>query len=150
MGKGSRQRLAILPDQRSQKALRLYLRNRNALNLGHDALLVNAAGRKISTQGIAKVITTVAKESEIRVRVTPHMIRHTVGTLLLRCGADLRVVQEVLGHASIATTQRYTHISKEHLLSTLRTSHPNYHLKITLPPKFETDQLSLPLVAKIE
>jgi site-specific recombinase XerD len=150
MGKGSRQRLAILPDERSQKALSMYLRNRKALNLGHDALLVNASGRRISTQGIAKVIATAAKESEIKNRVTPHMIRHTLGTLLLRCGADLRVVQEVLGHASIATTQRYTHISKEHLLSTLRTRHPNYHLRITIPPKFEGDQLSLPLFAKDE
>jgi site-specific recombinase XerD len=50
--------------------------------------------------------------------LTPHMIRHTVATLLLRFGADIRVLQEVLGHASIATTHRYTHISKDHLLST--------------------------------
>jgi integrase/recombinase XerC len=53
------------------------------------------------------------------------MIRHTVATLLLRNGADIRVVQEFLGHASIATTQRYTHITKQHLLAALQANHPS-------------------------
>jgi len=112
------------------KALRTYLLHRQALQLDHDALLVNAAGKRISTQGIARIIAAAAKGAGIPTRVTPHMIRHTVATLLLRCGADIRVVQEVLGHASIATTQRYTHVSKEQLLATLRARHPSYHLNI--------------------
>jgi len=66
-------------------------------------------------------------------KVTPHMIRHTVATLLLRYGADIRIVQEVLGHASIATTQRYTHVSKEHLVSALKLRHPSQHLNILVP-----------------
>lgn len=60
------------------------------------------------------------------------MLRHTVATLLLRFGTDIRVVQEVLGHASIATTQRYTHVSKEHMLATLRALHPSHHLNINV------------------
>jgi len=144
MGKGLRQRLALLPDERSQRAMRIYLHHRVAMSLGHDALFVNASGRKLSSQGVARVISITARDSEIKRRVTPHMIRHTTATLLLRCGADIRVVQEVLGHASIVTTQRYTHISKEHLVSTLKTKHPNHHLNVKLAQPTET-QLMLPL-----
>jgi site-specific recombinase XerD len=144
MGKGLRQRLALLPDERSQRALRAYLQHRVRMNLGHDALLVNAAGGRLSSQGVARVIAIAAKELDIKGRVTPHMIRHTVATLLLRCGADIRVVQELLGHSSIATTQRYTYVSKEHLFSTLKSLHPNLHLGIKLPQSVDA-QLVLPL-----
>jgi site-specific recombinase XerD len=130
-GKGSRQRLALLPDERSQKAVRLYIGRRKAMDLGHDALFVNFARKQISTQGISRILAQTAKAAELAQRVTPHMIRHTVATLLLRYGADIRIVQEVLGHASIATTQRYTHVSKEHLFSALRAKHPNHHLEIS-------------------
>ena len=129
-GKGSRQRLAVLPDDRSIKAVQAYLSGRRSMDLGHDSLFVNGSGKRISTQGIARVLASTAKGAGVVVRVTPHMIRHTTATLLLRFGADIRVVQEVLGHASIATTQRYTHISKEHLFDTLRARHPSHHLGI--------------------
>ncbi len=76
------------------------------------------------------MLATAATAAGVATRVTPHMIRHTVATLLLRFGADIRVVQEVLGHASIATTQRYTRVSKDHLLTTLRARHPSHHLSI--------------------
>jgi len=100
------------------------------MDLGHDALFVNFSGRQISTQGISRVVAETATSAELAHRVTPHMIRHTVATLLLRYGADIRIVQEVLGHSSIATTQRYTHVSKEHLFTALRAQHPNHHLNI--------------------
>ena len=132
-GKGSRQRLAFLPDDRSLRAVRLYLRHRKALSLEDEALLLNTAGHRISTQGIARILRETAATAEVDGKVTPHMIRHTVATLLLRYGADIRIVQEVLGHASIATTQRYTHVSKEHLISTLHLRHPNHHLVVAVP-----------------
>lgn len=131
-GKGGRERLAFLPDERSLSAVRTYLTYRRGLSLGHDALLVNASGTRVTTQGIAHSIAAIAKTAGVTTRVTPHMVRHTVATLLLRYGADIRVVQEVLGHASIATTQRYTHVVKEHLLDTLRARHPSYHLSINV------------------
>ena len=130
-GKGSRQRLAFLPDERSLRALQLYRDQRIALDIQHEALFVNFAGSPISTQGISRVVVETAKAAAVAQRVTPHMIRHTVATLLLRYGADIRIVQEVLGHASIATTQRYTHVSKEHLVSALEARHPNHHLNIS-------------------
>jgi integrase/recombinase XerC len=132
-GKGSRQRLAFLPDDRSLKAVQVYLVHRKAMDIGHEALFVNFAGHQLSTQGVARIVAETASSAEVAQRVTPHMIRHTVATLLLRFGADIRIVQEVLGHASIATTQRYTHVSKEHLFSALRDRHPNHHLKIDWP-----------------
>jgi site-specific recombinase XerD len=132
-GKGARQRLAFLPDDRSLKALCDYVTQRRKLLVEHDSLLVNAAGNAISPQGIARILAIMAKQAGIATKVTPHMIRHTVATLLLRYGADIRIVQEVLGHASIATTQRYTHVSKEHLLSALQTRHPSHHLDIKWP-----------------
>jgi site-specific recombinase XerD len=132
-GKGARQRLAFLPDDRSLKAFRLYIEQRRSVDLGHEWVFVNATGKQLSTQGVSRVVTETAKAAGVDRRVTPHMIRHTVATLLLRYGADIRIVQEVLGHASIATTQRYTHVSKEHLLSALQARHPNYHLNIILP-----------------
>ncbi len=68
---------------------------------------------------MANVIAQFRRDAGIERHVTPHMLRHTVATLLLRNGVDIRVVQEFLGHASIATTQRYTHIAKEHLIVSL-------------------------------
>ena len=133
-GKGSRQRLAFLPDDRSQQAVRLYCAGRRGIATDNDALFLNAAGGRLSTQGVARMLNEYAKTAGIAVKVTPHMIRHTVATLLLRFGADIRVVQEVLGHASISTTQRYTYVSKEHMLSTLRARHPNFHLNIETTP----------------
>jgi site-specific recombinase XerD len=132
-GKGSRQRLSFLPDDRSFRAVEMYLEARRGLNIEDQALLVNASGRRITTQGVARVLAHAAAAAGIVSKVTPHMIRHTVATLLLRYGADIRIVQEVLGHASIATTQRYTHVSKEHLVSALKLRHPSQHLNILVP-----------------
>jgi site-specific recombinase XerD len=92
----------------------------------------------LSTQAIANVIAALRREARIERHVTPHMLRHTVATLLLRNGADIRIVQEFLGHASIATTQRYTHVSKEHLIGVLRKCHPSLTLRSERPNMIET------------
>jgi site-specific recombinase XerD len=139
-GKGMRQRLAVLTDERSIKVVRGYVRVRRELCLDHDSFFANRAGSRLAAQGVARIIDKFARDTGLSVRVTPHMIRHTVATLLLRHGADIRVIQEVLGHTSIATTQRYTHVSKEHLRLTLGTYHPNHHLHIIGSLKDQAEQ----------
>lgn len=133
-GKGNRQRLAILPDAFCTKVLERYAASRVHVLVDSDHLFLNRWGNALSTQGAANAIATLVHGSTVRRHVTPHMFRHTVATLLLRNGADIRVVQEFLGHASINTTQRYTHVTKEHLSNTLRAHHPNrIGLKRTWP-----------------
>ena len=102
---------------------------RTRIETNNPALFLNASGGQLTTQGIANIIARLRKEAGIDRHVTPHMLRHTVATLLLRNGMDIRVVQEFLGHASIATTQRYTHVAKEHLISGLRKYYPSLALR---------------------
>ena len=129
-GKGGRDRVGFAVDEASLKIQKDHLQVRNQIETESSALFLNFAGKRLSTQGITNVISRLRKEAGIERHVTPHMLRHTVATLLLRNGVDIRVVQEFLGHASIATTQRYTHISKEHLISVLKKSHPSFNLRL--------------------
>lgn len=129
-GKGGRERMAFVVDRNAIEALDRYLVVRRALSTETDALLINKQGTRLTTQGIANVITEMCVRIGIDRRITPHMFRHTVATLLLRNGTDLRLVQEFLGHASISTTQIYTHVSKEHLVRELKANHPSFDMRI--------------------
>lgn len=128
-GKGGRIRLAFAVDQTTLEIQRAHFDARLGIGSESSALFLNAAGKRLSTQGISNVIADFRKKARIERHITPHMLRHTVATLLLRNGVDIRVVQEFLGHASIVTTQRYTHITKEHLIGVLRTHHPSLRLR---------------------
>ncbi len=129
-GKGGRDRLAFAVDKQSLQIQQDHLSGRMKIKTESSALFLNIARKRLSTQGIANVVAKLRSEAGIQRHVTPHMLRHTVATLLLRNGADIRVVQEFLGHASIATTQRYTHISKEHLIEVLRKRHPSIGFRV--------------------
>lgn len=129
-GKGGRERLAFIVDEITLRILREHLEARMKIKTESPALFLNAAGGRISTQGIAKIIAQLREDGGIKRHVTPHMLRHTVATLLLRNGVDIRIVQEFLGHASIATTQRYVHIVKEHMIKELRNRHPSLNLRV--------------------
>jgi site-specific recombinase XerD len=125
-GKGGRQRLAFLPDRESKELCRIYFARRrsHATSINLSTIFTDTHGRPVATQTISRWLSLLAREGRIGRPVTPHMIRHTAATLLLRNGADLRVVQEYLGHSSITTTQRYTHVSKEHLQGAVAKFHP--------------------------
>jgi site-specific recombinase XerD len=128
-GKGGRDRLAVVVDEETVRVQRRYLDVRVRIETPSPALFLNSSGRRLTTQGIANVIARLREEAGIKRHVTPHMLRHTVATLLLCNGVDIRIVQEFLGHASIATTQRYTHITKEHLVGVLRKRHPSLGMR---------------------
>ena len=128
-GKGGRDRLAVVVDEETVRVQRKYLEARAQIETRSPALFLNSSGMRLTTQGIANVIARLREAAGIKRHVTPHMLRHTVATLLLRNGVDIRVVQEFLGHASIATTQRYTHVTKEHLIGVLRKRHPSIGMR---------------------
>lgn len=124
-GKGSKQRIVPV-GRRALGAVSLYAREiRPMLDRGKSRgiLFLNARGTPLSRVGAWGIIKATARRAGLTKRVTPHLLRHTFATHLLEGGADLRAVQEMLGHADLATTQLYTQIDREYL----RTVHKNYH-----------------------
>ena len=126
IGKGSKERLVPI-GRRALGATALYAREvRPTLDrgLGKERLFLNARGRPLTRVGAWGVVKRCAKSAGIDKRVTPHTLRHTFATHLLEGGADLRAVQEMLGHADLATTQIYTHVDRDYLLKVHKTYHP--------------------------
>jgi len=132
-GKGGRDRLAFIVDNTSARIQRAHVEARSRIKTDSMALFINPVGGRLSAQGITKTIARLRQEARIKRHITPHMLRHTVATLLLRNGTDIRVVQEFLGHASIVTTQRYTHVTKDHMIRVLRKRHPSIKLNAEVP-----------------
>lgn len=118
-GKGNRERRVFLPSGEAASALRRYLKGRRLLTVSADRLLVTAGGEEITAQYIRRRLAKLAEHAGIERRVTPHMLRHTAATQLVEAGVDIRFVQKLLGHASIATTQIYTQVSDMSLKATL-------------------------------
>lgn len=129
-GKGNKQR-EVFFDDISYAALKLYLKDRNDLlnRLGlqktTQQLFINQKGSPISVGGIRYIITKYSVKSGNGKPINPHAFRHSFATTLLNNGADVRMVQELLGHANISTTQRYTHVTKEHVIETYHKAHPH-------------------------
>lgn len=125
-GKGSKERLVPI-GRKAIAALAIYRREqRPALERrsGQGALFLNARGEPLSRMGAWKILAKYVKRAGITKRVSPHTLRHSFATHLLEGGADLRAVQEMLGHADISTTQIYTHVDREYLRQVHRRYHP--------------------------
>ncbi|HEX4879699.1 MAG TPA: site-specific tyrosine recombinase XerD [Limnobacter sp.] len=126
LGKGNKERLVPM-GQPAQQAIQLYVTQARHLllkNKPSDHLFVTHLGGPMTRQGFWKNIKRYALQAGIHSPISPHVLRHAFATHLLNHGADLRVVQLLLGHADISTTQIYTHVAKDHLRAVLQNSHP--------------------------
>ena len=123
-GKGNRERFAFVTDPDTTRLFDRFLKERRARCVDNPALFTGTGKRPITTDSFRKVLRTLCQIASVESKVTPHMLRHTAATSLLENGADLRIVQEFLGHDSIRSTERYTHIAREHLLKVLRRANP--------------------------
>ncbi|MFQ6084113.1 MAG: tyrosine recombinase XerC [Candidatus Aminicenantia bacterium] len=125
-GKGKKERL--LPFGRlAAQSLSDYLGLRNSINQGKidsQALFINYRGDRITSRSIERMIEKYAKRAAIKRKISPHSIRHSFASHLLGRGADLRTIQELLGHESLATTQKYTHLNLKQLIEVYKKSHP--------------------------
>ncbi len=130
-GKGSKERVVLMGEP-AASALSAYLSQGRPELLGKkgiSALFLNRDGGRLSQRGIQRRLEKYAKVAGIGKRVHPHMLRHTFATHLLDGGADLRVVQELLGHASLNSTQIYTHVTKSQARKVYLSAHPMAHKK---------------------
>jgi integrase/recombinase XerD len=121
-GKGDKGRI-VLMEERTKAALGGHLAARKAAS---GPLFVSTRGRRINYKAVERLIDRYAKKAGIIKRVTPHVLRHTLATSLLRRGADIRIIQQLLGHASVATTQVYTHVDDRALKDAYRKARPEY------------------------
>ena len=119
-GKGKKERIVPIGEE-ALSAIRLYQKERNKQT---DAVFLNKNGRRITDRGVRGIIANYIRKACLRKGISPHTLRHSFATHLLNRGADLRSVQELLGHANLATTQIYTHLTTEKLKNVYDKAHP--------------------------
>jgi integrase/recombinase XerC len=127
VGKGSKERIVPIGDV-AMESLRDYSseqrKKRNSPSTGENPVFLNNRGQRITTRSVGRIVEKHLQVSGIAARIGPHGLRHTFATHLLNSGADLRVIQEMLGHASLSTTQRYTHLNLDQLTAVYDKAHP--------------------------
>jgi len=128
IGKGSKERIVPIGDMATISLRKYIIESRPQLlknSNERELLFVNKNGRRLSRQGFFLLLNDMAKKAEISKEISPHMLRHSFATHLLESGIDLRLVQELLGHEDISTTQIYTHITKKRLKTIYTEHHPH-------------------------
>lgn len=123
LGKGSKYRIVPV-GQKAIDKITNYLKVRDEFKPSEDALFLNKYGRRLTTRAVEQNLDKLSVKAGVQTHLNPHKLRHSFATELLQGGADLRSVQEMLGHASLAATQIYTHLDFEHLKSVYNKAHP--------------------------
>jgi len=132
IGKGTKERVTLMGVP-AAVAIRQYIdngRSRLAGAQSREALFLNNDGGRLTARSVQRILASLALQAGIKKNVHPHMLRHTFATHLLNGGADLRVVQELLGHADLSSTQIYTHVTKEQAKKIYLSSHPMAHQEV--------------------
>ncbi len=124
LGKGNKERYVLFGKICNDILMEYLEKSKNKLNKNSDYLLLNKFGNKITDRAIRMIIDDIVKKSSLKLNISPHTLRHTFATHLLNEGADLKIVQELLGHENISTTGIYTHVSNEHLRKVYLDAHP--------------------------
>jgi integrase/recombinase XerC len=122
-GKGSKERLVPFGAQAS-RALEAYLPARGRTRPRGEALFVNNRGGRLTDRSVRSILGRRVRQIAVHQKISPHSLRHAFATHLLERGADLRAIQELLGHASLSTTQKYTHVSARYILDIYHKTHP--------------------------
>ena len=122
-GKGRKERIVPV-GSKAIDALKSYTIERILLKSKDNALFLNRMGTRLTDRGVRRIVVKYAKALFIQGRIGPHTLRHSFASHLLQGGADLRVIQELLGHSSLSTTQRYTHLDITHLMDIYDKAHP--------------------------
>jgi integrase/recombinase XerC len=125
LGKGAKERL-IPFNESTREAVRAWLRDRAVISGSKrvDALFVNFRGTRLTGRSVQRLVAKYVTACSTRFGISPHALRHSFATHLLERGADLRAIQELLGHVQLSTTQRYTHVNAAQLLDVYRKAHP--------------------------
>jgi integrase/recombinase XerC len=122
-GKGRKERMVPV-GSKAIDAIKSYMVERITLKSKNTSLFLNRGGKRLSDRGVRRIVVKYARMTGISGKIGPHALRHTFATHLLQGGADLRVIQELLGHSSLSTTQKYTHLNVAHLIDIYDKSHP--------------------------
>jgi len=122
-GKGRKERIVPIGEI-ALEALRAYRKALAAEKIDTDGVFVNRRGGRLTSRSVARIVRAAVLRSGSPVSASPHALRHSFATHLLNQGADLRSIQELLGHASLSTTQRYTHVNLDHLMKAYDDAHP--------------------------